>query len=300
MKKFTIIVTVLIAVTITTIAQTAANYYLPLCVGNYLRLHSTGNDARTTFYRIMRTETINNETYYVQKGFDSMDNNSSKKIFQYSWLRKDANGNILIGAYDPTLNGILDSSVINNPPGMFFPNQFLTLGYSRSFTWGDAVQTDSVISVSATVGTYTNCIQIRNTEKVKGVVDRMYDSYYASHIGLIEENRFFPDNEIRVSNIVDFLATNCYSTGISDGFINEKKFSIYPNPASDIVTLNIDNANNAVLTLNIYNVIGKLISSVTLKQNQKQIHIGDLSNGIYIVEIKSKELSEKQKLIIKK
>jgi len=300
MKKFTIIVTVLIAVTITTIAQTAADYYLPLCVGNYLRLHSTGNDARTTFYRIMQTETINNETYYVQKGSDSMDNNSSKKIFQYSWLRRDANGNILIGAYDPTLNGILDSSVINNPPGLFFPNQFLTLGYSRSFTWGDAVQTDSVISVSAIVGTYTNCIQIRNTEKIKGVVDRMYDSYYASHIGLIEENRFFPDNEIRVLNIVDFLATNCYSTGISDGFVNKKEFNIYPNPASDVVNLNIVNGNNSDLTLNIYNVIGKLIISESLQKNQQQINTVDLSNGIYMVEIKSKGWTENQKLIIKR
>src|ERR1019366_7371822 len=79
-----------------------------------------------------------------------------------------------------------------------------------------------------------------------------------------------------------------------------RQFSIYPNPASDIVTLNIHNAINTDLTLNIYNVIGKLISSETLRQNQQQINIGDLDNGIYFVEIKSNEWSEKQKLIIQR
>jgi len=75
---------------------------------------------------------------------------------------------------------------------------------------------------------------------------------------------------------------------------------IFPNPASDIVTLNIDNTNNADLTLNIYNVIGKLVRSELLKQNQKQINISDLKNGIYLVEIKSKKWSEIKKLIIQR
>jgi photosystem II stability/assembly factor-like uncharacterized protein len=73
---------------------------------------------------------------------------------------------------------------------------------------------------------------------------------------------------------------------------------VFPNPATDVVTLNIDNRNNADLTLNIYNVIGELVRSVLLKQNQQKINIGDLNNGIYMVEIKSKKCSGKQKLII--
>ena len=75
--------------------------------------------------------------------------------------------------------------------------------------------------------------------------------------------------------------------------------SIYPNPAIDIVTLNTDKSNTD-LTLNIYNVVGKLISSEKLRQNQRQINVGDLSNGIYVIEIKSKEWSEKQKLRIQR
>ncbi len=95
------------------------------------------------------------------------------------------------------------------------------------------------------------------------------------------------------------IATN-NGSGIDENNYASDLFSIYPNPATDIVTLNIDNVNNANFTLNIYNVIGKLVRSELLKQNQQQINVGDLSNGTYMVEIKSKGLTERQELIIQR
>jgi hypothetical protein len=93
-----------------------------------------------------------------------------------------------------------------------------------------------------------------------------------------------------------------------DGFINGIntipntviELNIFPNPASDIVFLSVDNKNNADLALNIYNEIGELVKSELLKQNQKKINTNDLSDGIYIIEIKSKEGAGKQKLIIQR
>ena len=52
--------------------------------------------------------------------------------------------------------------------------------------------------------------------------------------------------------------------------------------------------------LSIYNIIGSLVKNVTFKQNQQPIYIGDLSNGIYIIEIESGQWTEKQKLIIQR
>ena len=80
----------------------------------------------------------------------------------------------------------------------------------------------------------------------------------------------------------------------------EKGFAIFPNPASDIITFNIDNANNVDLTLNIYNLVGKLVRTELIKQGQQQISIGDLNNGIYIIEMKSQEWVDKTKLIIQR
>jgi hypothetical protein len=75
---------------------------------------------------------------------------------------------------------------------------------------------------------------------------------------------------------------------------------LYPNPASEFVDISFDRSNNDDLTLNIYNITGTLVKSEMLKQNQRQINIGDLSNGIYLVEIKSNNFTENQKLIIQR
>jgi hypothetical protein len=77
-------------------------------------------------------------------------------------------------------------------------------------------------------------------------------------------------------------------------------FNLYPNPATDVVNLNIDNIDNAELTLTIYNVIGKLIRSEIVPQNQRQINVSDLNSGIYLVTLESKGLIKNQSLIIQR
>lgn len=98
---------------------------------------------------------------------------------------------------------------------------------------------------------------------------------------------------------VDNLSFDNLITSVNESVSVNSSFSLYPNPAFDIITLNIDN-NNSDLILNIYNVMGTLIKSELLKQNQRLINIGYLSNGIYMTEITSKEWTGKQKLIIQR
>lgn len=76
--------------------------------------------------------------------------------------------------------------------------------------------------------------------------------------------------------------------------------NVFPNPAADIISLNIESINNDDLKMNIYNVMGTLVKSEVLKQTQPQINISDLSNGVYMVEIKSTDWTGKQKLIIQR
>jgi len=89
-------------------------------------------------------------------------------------------------------------------------------------------------------------------------------------------------------------------TEIDDASTMFNIINLYPHPSSDIVTLNIDRNSNTDMTLNIYSVMGSLVKVEKLKQNKEQININNLSNGIYIIEIVSKGLSERQKLIIQR
>lgn len=87
---------------------------------------------------------------------------------------------------------------------------------------------------------------------------------------------------------------------INDNIDNTRLLNIFPNPASDIITINIDKVSNENMILNIYSGIGALVKSELLKQNQQQINISDLNNGIYMIEVKSKEWTGKHKLIIQR
>jgi len=75
---------------------------------------------------------------------------------------------------------------------------------------------------------------------------------------------------------------------------------LFPNPASDILNIKTNNLESEIFTLNIYNVIGGLVYSETMKKNLEQINVSKLNNGVYVVEIKSTKGSVKQKLVINK
>ena len=96
-----------------------------------------------------------------------------------------------------------------------------------------------------------------------------------------------------------FTNYDCF-IGLDNLPINNLAINIYPNPASDIVNFEINNANKEVLTLNIYNIIGSLVMTKTISQEKNQVNVGDLLNGIYLIEIRSSDSMKRQKLIIKK
>jgi len=77
-------------------------------------------------------------------------------------------------------------------------------------------------------------------------------------------------------------------------------FELYPNPATQMVTLKINNPDKDDMELNIFNLMGVLVRSDLLKQKEQDIYIGDLNSGVYIVVIKSKFSIEIQRLIIQK
>lgn len=72
-----------------------------------------------------------------------------------------------------------------------------------------------------------------------------------------------------------------------------------------MVSLNIDsenfqNINNEDFEMNVYNMMGKLVKTAVLKQTQNQINMDDLSNGVYMLIVKSKSVTTTKNLIIQK
>src|SRR5450830_793718 len=109
-----------------TFAQTASDYFLPLNVGSYIYLQTTGGpgwEPRSTTYITEGTDLISGKQYFRQVGREIP---SYTSIFQVVWLRKDSVGNVAMGAWsDGTTNVDSATSVTAN----WFPNEFLTKGY---------------------------------------------------------------------------------------------------------------------------------------------------------------------------
>lgn len=71
-------------------------------------------------------------------------------------------------------------------------------------------------------------------------------------------------------------------------------FTFYPNPSKgDILTIN----TNQNVSLEIFNILGKSVSKQNLSTNSKQINIGNLNKGLYLIKLTSEKGSLTKKLI---
>jgi len=74
-------------------------------------------------------------------------------------------------------------------------------------------------------------------------------------------------------------------------------FSVYPNPATDMIT--VSNSLDAIENVTITDLNGRVVKEITLGTTQAQINISDLAQGVYILNATSngKTITEK---IVKK
>jgi len=82
---------------------------------------------------------------------------------------------------------------------------------------------------------------------------------------------------------------------ITDYNQNNLDLNIYPNPAIDNIAINI-RQNNSKITVNIYNLLGELQYN-SLLENNTNVDISNLANGVYIIEVINDEEIKKAKFI---
>jgi len=74
---------------------------------------------------------------------------------------------------------------------------------------------------------------------------------------------------------------------------------VYPNPASDHLTLNLESSSKA--TVSVYNQIGALVmETVTNNESLPQLNVSHLTNGIYMIHVMQQGMHYQSKLIINK
>ena len=104
---------------------------------------------------------------------------------------------------------------------------------------------------------------------------------------IIEDNAPGCNNPVEVEEA-------CESNGVEEN-IHECQISIYPNPATDNLTIS-NNDRLKIESVNIYNQVGQKV--LQINEIGETIDISTLGQGIYIIELTSSELKIRQKLII--
>ena len=89
------------------------------------------------------------------------------------------------------------------------------------------------------------------------------------------------------------------TVGLAEGFQAEKStFTVYPNPASNYIKLQFDQALAKNAILQVYNQKGQLINSVSQLKAGNAINISSLDVGAYVLRLISGETVSNQKIIV--
>ena len=291
-------------------AQTAADYHLPLNVGNYLQYRTTGNwEGRTVHVFIEGADSISGQLYFRLKGIEVEDATpSDTNVFHIFWLREDPVGNILIGAMSLGGSSDIDSAIIYPSPGVFFPNEILTLGYSNSYLYNGIYRQDSVVSISETVvtpaGTFTNCIKLMSSQKDSlGTTIYLKYAYFAYGIGEVKSAREIPENDAHTKELVQYKVDTSVDEDNAEfpaGFILCQN---YPNPFNPTTTFKYDIPKESKVHLVLYDINGRLIETLVNEKQQPgyysvQWDASQFSSGVYIYRIQADGFSAVKKCLL--
>ena len=90
-------------------------------------------------------------------------------------------------------------------------------------------------------------------------------------------------------------------TDIDDQLINASTISIYPNPASDVITLDLTELYGLPVDVNIYNTTGKpMFGKREVTDSKLQVNVSSYESGVYIVRFSNGQSVVNKKVMIKR
>jgi hypothetical protein len=114
---------------------------------------------------------------------------------------------------------------------------------------------------------------------------------------IIAESLSFDENLAIYLVKTDSLGLGNYTSQVESYIVNKNDFTIYPNPASDIVYVEFDNKNLEYI-IEIYDISGRQVLQNKSNNPANHLNISNLKNGLYTVMIYHNNRLYQNKLII--
>jgi len=90
---------------------------------------------------------------------------------------------------------------------------------------------------------------------------------------------------------------DCESTTIKENLVKKWKISLFPNPVSNSVHIQVPSEFLNEGQLSILDINGKLLFAKTMSETSKKIDLSSFSNGIYFIRFQSNEISITEKIV---
>ena len=113
----------------------------------------------------------------------------------------------------------------------------------------------------------------------------------------VDENGYLRDGEITWSiNVIPGLVDMLSSVGVDEHAANTANAALYPNPVNDILNLQIFAQSNEEVSIEMFDVTGKIVSSGILAVNKglntQRMNVQDITDGVYFVKLTSAGMNE--------
>ena len=242
-------------------------------IGNNETLRSSEQDNKLWLEMTSNIYTISSRTLigFVPEGSPAMD-------LGYDSGRLDTSINLFSVLDDGHQLSIQSREIFN-------PDMEIALGFNNALP----EDLQLTISISQIEGAALEQSDIYLIDKLLNTVTDLKATDYSFTSGEgIQENRF--TLVFREAAVLD----------VEEESFRESNISLYPNPASDSITLDY-RGNEPLIQLTIVNVNGQIMLRKDLSDfnGQQQINIEDLSAGMYFVNLESTQNTITKKLIIK-
>ena len=144
------------------------------------------------------------------------------------------------------------------------------------------------------IGFFKNGVLIVIIGEEDNSSDHIKDKTYRRKGSITEPNTRFDTAEWDILGANSFDGIGSHSSALSTKNSAFESFKMFPNPTNgDQVYFRITEAT----TINIYNILGKLVFTLESTKNKNVINLSKLSKGIYLVKIDSDKKSEIKKLV---
>lgn len=247
-----------------------------------------GNDSKTT----ITYDGQNRAILQIEQSWD--DNispaawvNDKKSVFTYNANNK--------------LDVQLDSSWVNTNTYNFnakyiheYVNGLLTVKYRK--TVNDEIAARTTYSYNA-----ANVLWQETTENYDGSVYTLYEkdsSVLDANNMIVQSYTYNFDFSLNKSILDERLNAVGSTVGIFNTAKLLKNLKTFPNPTTGVTTIKLTKPADA--DVEVYNAIGELVLNVSLKSGESGIDLSSLSNGIYMISVKSQGETYQTKVLLNK